>query len=338
MKPSQRFRAAATISLLVFLLGSVFLVNSNSKYGNLLNFEQIIPALAILFFGVSLALYIGATITDKYYKKHDPKIKRAYEIERLLDDLDDRSKYFFENPASTLYYANHLEIDNIYRTYFEEDIVTSITSEIYEESGGEISAFFSKVVGVKQAGKDTTKTTKKYKPKEETTLGKFIRFQQETILRQQIDIGLDLVDIDYQEINELDDALTWLWEVYELAFHESYDEIAEKRNSLFEKASEATMIRLEMAKDLILLDEKFLISEDEKNYICSYTHPIDENFVDKNIRIVFMIPKNENHNIKFDFHKVMEKVIPLRVFGKVLIPLDRQTDNWEMVITPIAVY
>ena len=92
-------------------------------------------------------------------------------------------------------------------------------------------------------------------------------------------------------------------------------------------------------KDLVLIEEKFSISQDEKYYICTYTHPATEYLVfsQTSITIKFIIPKEEVYS-KADFDLAIGKAMQLRVFGKVLIPLDEVTKNWELVIKPIAVY
>ena len=315
-------------------------INSNAKEDSGFNSTQMLLISAGLIFVVSTALYIGAMFTDQYYRNHDPRVKESYEDEKLSRELDETSLKFLSIPITALYYVNVEEIGTIYSTYFGEDIVTSITSETSEESGGEISAVFSKIFGVKQAGKDSTKIIKNFKPKEETILAKFLRYQRAVILRKQITLDLDNAPMDYRLINEFDDTVAWLVHNQGVDLTKSTDELNSKRAELLQVATTQTIERLETAKDLILLEGKFLVTQNDNNYICTYFHPVNQVFPyqDMQVTIKFLIPKEETQKAIFDFNQVIDKYIPLRIFGKVVLPVDRSTFTWEMLVKPIGVY
>lgn len=340
MKPSRRFSFFLLVNLLVLIFGSIYFLNSNIQKTSGFNLAQAILIIGMATFALSFALYTGALVTDQYYRKNDPKVKEAHENEILKKDIDERSKYFLGISIPTLYYVNSEEINNIYATYFGEDVVTAITSESLEEVGGEINAVVAKAVGVKQADKDTTKTIKKYKPREETALSKFLRYQEAVILKKQINLWLNFESVDFQQYNDFEANYSWFIDTYKIDLSKSADEIQNKRDELWMKGIEKTTVQLEEAKDLVLMEEKFNISEDEKNYICTYIHPITNwiSYRGLQVTIKFLIPKDGVSNNGIDFSQVIGKVIPLRVFGKVIVPLDRNSNNSEMLIKPIGVY
>lgn len=340
MKPSRQFGAFLFIGLLALVFGIVAFINSNIQSTSKLNFSQLFLLIGLTVFFTSLALYFGASMTDRYYKKNDLHAKNMLEEEQLMKELDDRSLYFLQVSIPALYYGNTEEIENIYSTYFGEDIVTAITSEVSEETGGEINAFFSKVFGVKQAGRDITKIIKNYKPKEETTLSKFLLYQRTVILRKQINIGLEFVRVDFSEYNAFQESMSWFINTYQINLEKSSEELNQKTNELYDKGVEETLIQLEKAKDIILMEEKFFITEDHENYICNFVHPVSDYLSYKGIQLTikFSIPKANVQKSTFDFSQVVEKSVPLRIFGKVILPIDRKSNNWEMIVNPIAVY
>lgn len=340
MRPSRRFGVLLFVGLLASTIGVFLFLNSNTQATSEFNLAQATLLAGFIVFVVALLLYAGASITDHYYRKNDPRVKEAYEDERLLKELDDRSKSFLQISIPALYYGNHEEIDNIYSTYFGQDIVVSITSETSEETGGEISALFSQVFGIKQAGKDSTKVIKSYKPKEETTLNKFLKYQRAVILTKQINLGLEFVRVDFTEYNEYHNQLDWFINTYQINLNASSEELDRKSNELYDRGVEETLVQLERAKDLILMEEKFTISDHDESYDCSYLHPVSEYLSYKGVQLTirFAIPKKDVHASNFDFSQVVGKVVPLRIFGKVILPVDRNSNNWEMLVKPIAVY
>lgn len=328
------------MGFIALIFGMMFFINSNIQENSKFNFAQATLLVGFAIFIISVSLYFGALATDRYYRTNDPKVKEAYEDEILLKDIDEQSRYFLQIPITTLYYGDYEEIENIYTTYFGEDTVIAITSETSEETGGEINALFSKFFGMKHAGKDSTKIVKSYKPKEETILNKFLRYQRATILRRQVNLGLEFVRVDFSDLNEFQDNLNKFTNTYQINLEGSANELDRKYSELYDKGVEETFLLLERAKDLILMEEKFSILENDTHYICNYLHPVSEYVAHKGIQVIikFSIPKANLHSPNFDFAQVVGKVIPIRVFGKVVLPLDRKSNNWEMLIKPIAVH
>jgi hypothetical protein len=88
------------------------------------------------------------------------------------------------------------------------------------------------------------------------------------------------------------------------------------------------------------MEEKFTITDNDESYDCSYLHPVSEYLSYKCVQLTirFSIPKKDVHASNFDFSQVIGKVVPLRIFGKVILSVDRNSNNWEMLVKPIAVY
>jgi len=233
MKPSRRFGAIATFSVVITVVAIILFVSTNAKENTISNLY--VPT-ALVLLAASTALYIGAFLSDQYYKKFNPRVKEALEEEGLISDLDDRSKIFLKTPITTLWYANVNEIENIYNTHFEDDIVLEITSEESAEFGGEVGGKIPNVGGLLQSGKDVKKITKNIKPHQETILSKFFRYQRSVILRKQVSLNLELVNMNFEEIAYFDDTMNWLYSIG-LTFQNSEIEINNKRNELFEKAA-----------------------------------------------------------------------------------------------------
>lgn len=345
MKPSSFFGTLLAF-LLLFAVGLV-LVYLNPDIFPSLNKTLVLGAgglvgAATILFG---ALTFGS-IAGEIYIRNDisqfaniEKINNDRERE-LIESLDEHSKAILNHPPNTLYYVDKLEVENLYSLYFDDSTVTGITSETFGETSNEITAAIPNVGGAMVGGKDSSKITQNIKPAEMSITKKFYRIQRAVILKQQIIVGLELVDVDLSSLKKMENDISNLQKEYGLNLSSSQIEISEKRTELMRDGAKGTIKRLEDAKGLVLLDSKFLVTEENGKYVFVYTHPVNEYLADKEniITIRFTLPTEALNQSADDFSQIVGKIISLKVFAKLLLPLDTKTGNWSVVIKPIGVY
>jgi len=298
----------------------------------------------ISFFALVLIRF-GSLLGENYYKKNIiDLVKNEFQHDVLekeyIDGLPEQSKDFLNAPFTTLLYVDSLEVDALYSLYFDESTVTGITNEIFGESSHELGATVPSIGGAKIGNKGSSKTVQSIKPAELTIAKKFFRLKRILILRQQIVTGLELVDVDISQYSNMKSILSNLRKEYGLHLEKSQSEIDEVSKTLLRDAAKGIVRRLESAKELTLIDGKFKVSSENEKYIFTYDHPVNAYLSSKKneITIKFTLPVESLSNSQSDFSQLVGKLIPLKVFAKILLPLDSKSESWDVVVKPIAVY
>jgi|GEM_PF-5103828 hypothetical protein len=311
-------------------------------YINLLSCMIVSPP---IIFAALVFIRFGSLVGENYYQKNLPElVKNEFQHNVLekeyIDTLDDQSKVFLNAPLTTLIFVDILEVESLHSLYFDETTITGITNEVFGESSHEIGANFPNIGGAKLGNRGSSKTTQNIKPAELSIAKKFFRLQRILILKQQIVTSLELIDIDLSQYQEMNSVLLKLKKEYGLTFQKSSDEIDIVKKSLLRDAANEMIKRLESAKDLVLIDAKFNVLNENEDYIFVYDHPVNRYLSDKEneVTIRFTIPANSISFSQNNFHQLVGKTIRLKVFAKILLPLNTKSDNWEVVIKPIAVY
>lgn len=258
-----------------------------------------------------------------------------------IEEAVDKKKLKFLNiPTITLHYANEEDINNIYNDYFNEPTIEKIISESAKELGGGVKGEASKVFGASIEGKDIRKLIQTMKIPDISIAEKFRRYQRETIENNQVYIGLDLVDIDLTELNAFNRLVAELESKINMKLEDL--KIENHRAILKEKAVDRTIIRLEDATGWILLDGKFKISPYlDDFYKCIYEHPVNEYINEKDNKITISMILNKQFlksSVSSNYAQSGEMLIPLKVYGNVWQPLNREEDVWDLQITPLAIY
>ena len=84
-----------------------------------------------------------------------------------------------------------------------------------------------------------------------------------------------------------------------------------------------------------------LISKKENMYDCNVIHPVNKFLFpgEEEVKIMFSLPvESIQQKYTGNYARSEGRLIPLRVFGKVWQPIDRNAGVWDLQITPLAVY
>ena len=86
------------------------------------------------------------------------------------------------------------------------------------------------------------------------------------------------------------------------------------------------------------MSASFTIYDGGDAYNCSYVHPVSS-LIGTNVNISFSLMKDFlNLETSRLFEHSIYKPVPMKVFGKVFRPLNRNLGSWDIVIIPLAVY
>jgi hypothetical protein len=239
-------------------------------------------------------------------------------------------------------YADKNEIDRLYNDYLSSDFkIEGVSTETTKETGGNIGLGDKTIpIEIKGNKKATSKITTTMKTFPISTNAMFLKYQQVIIGSNQVTFGLEIGgSTQSPEQIEFDGLINKLKNKFNLSIQP--EQIAQKIKDLKEKAAEETLLRLEQASGIILIKEKFEVTENEKTYKFSYLHPISEQLPNENnenkVKIVFFLEKDliENKNV---INSVINQHMPLKVHGRVILPLSRKEKRLELHIEPTAVY
>jgi hypothetical protein len=120
------------------------------------------------------------------------------------------------------------------------------------------------------------------------------------------------------------------------------DKLNQQKVVLKEKAAEQTFKKLESSSGAVLIEGKFLIQDDNHEYYkLTYPHPVNDYSSDKKVCISIKLKKNLlSEAFSSQYPQLAEKAIPLplKIYGEILVPIDRALNYYELLITPFAVY
>ena len=258
---------------------------------------------------------------------------------RTNEIVEEKKNKFLNVPSISFHYANKDQIASFYNDYFKEPTVASLVSEITGELSGEIKGTLPQFLESKLGSKDLTKWISNVKLPDTSLNGMFLRYQREIIKSGQVTLGIEEVEIELTELEAFDDALSEINKRFAIQFENS---ILEKhRSHLKEKAAERTLLKLEQATGMVLIEGRFKIEIEGEFYRCIYTHPVND-YLSRQmgpITISILIPfKSIEAHIAGNYQQSTGKLIPLRVYGQIWQPIDRKTQIWDLQLTPLAIY
>lgn len=262
------------------------------------------------------------------------------EKRKVADTIEEKKTSFLNIPNISFHYADKKQIENFYNDYFREPTVESLVSEIASEVAGDVKGKVPQFIEAKVGGKDLSKWISTIKLPETSLNGMFLRYQRETIKKNQVTLGLDVVDVELSELLEFQKLINDLEERFGAKLNEIT--LNEREAVIKEKAAEKTLVKLENASGPILIEGQFKISEAENEYYkCSYRHPVSEYILEsqKIVTISFLLLKtNIEPHVAGNYTQSVGQSIPLRVYGNVWQPIRREADIWDLKLTPLAVY
>ena len=274
----------------------------------------------------------------EYYERKYPFAKEAEEetIETIIRDKEQR----FSNVSGvSFHFVDKDEVEGFYNDTFREPTIESLIAEVTGEISAETKGGLPKVLESKIGGRDISKWVSTLKLPDTSLAGMFVKYQTEVIRRREVTLGLEELDVELKELQRFDASIKNLDEVYDFAVDQGA--VENHKTVLRAKAAEKTLARLESAAGWVLIEGKFLIGKNENLYSCTLRHPVNE-FLAKGatpLTISMFLPGDRiEQRYSGNYEQSVQKVIPLRVFGKVWQPVDRDAGVWELQITPLAVY
>ena len=279
------------------------------------------------------------TVFDKniflYQCKYYPNSSHS-KIEKIIEE---KKEDFLNIPSVSFHYANDELIKDFYNNYFREPTIENLVSEITGEVNGEIKGSLPQVLQARIGTSDLNKWVSTIKLPDASLNGMFLRFQRETIKNNQVVLGIEEVDIELTELEAFEDAIDELRGRFGLEIEE--DILDKQRAILKEKAAERTLVKLEQAKDWVLIEGKFKIENDDDFYRCTYLHPVNSYLSNQvgPVTISVLIPKNSlKEHIKGNYAQSIGRSIPLKIYGQVWQPIERRAGVWDLQLTPLAIY
>lgn len=302
---------------------------------------------AVILTGYSLYVIFRMRYRLSQWKRH---VDRDWMRRRELLDIEaaqgtietiirDKKERFSNVGGVSFHFADKEEIKSFYNDTFREPTLESLVSEITGGISTETKGGLPKVLESKIGGHDFSKWVSKLKLPETSLAGMFVKYQQEVIRRGEVTLGLEELDVELKELQEFDTSIENLDKVYDFVVNEEI--LQNHRTTLREKAAENTLSRLEAAAGWVLIEGKFLIAKNEDLYTCALHHPVNEFLPEEHapLTISILLPEGAiERRYSGNYAKSVGKVIPLRVFGKVWQPVDRNASVWELQITPLAIY
>lgn len=275
-------------------------------------------------------------LLDREIKYATAKAAKSKTIETIIRDKKQR----FSNVSGvSFHFVDKDDVEAFYNDTFREPTLESLITEITGEISAETKGGLPQVLESKIGGRDIRKWVSTLKLPETSLAGMFVKYQKEVIRRDEVTLGLEELDIELKELQEFDASIKNLDEAY--GFVVNREAVETHRTALREKAAEKTLAKLESAAGWVLIEGKFLIAQNENLYTCTLRHPVNEFLpgVPAPATISIFLPGDRiEHRYSGNYAQSVGRVIPLRVFGKVWQPLDRNAGVWELQITPLAVY
>ena len=278
---------------------------------------------------------------DREYLLHKQEQAERREPEKkTIEQTIEKKKRRFSNVTSvSFHFVDKDEIESFYNDTFREPTLESLISEITGEVTGEVKGGLPKILESKIGGRDISKWISTMKLPETSLSGMFIKYQKEAIRRGEVTLGLEELDVELNELQKFDSAVENL--NMEFGLNIDPETLETHRSNLRQNAAETTLAKLEGATGWVLIEDKFLISKRENMYDCNVVHPVNKFLPanEKKVKIMFSLPvKFIQPKYAGNYERSTGRMIPLRVFGKVWQPIDRNADAWELQITPLAVY
>lgn len=275
--------------------------------------------------------------TGMYY---GGKISSKFELENKERTKYDKKKEKFLNIANiSFHFADKERIRTFYDDYFKEPTIKNLLTESITESDSGIKASIPSILESKIGGKNLSKWISNIKLPDITENGMFKRYQKETIQKDQVQLGLEEDDIELSVLSDFEKQIQEFTKEFEFEFE--HEKVEKQKTKLKEKAAERTLQSLEKANGWVLIEGNFLIQkENEEFYKVTMIHPVSNYLASgKEVRISCLVPISKiEPSVAGNYSNSINKSIPIKIYGQIWQPINRNENIWELMITPLAVY
>ncbi len=301
--------------------------------------------------GASVSLYsfqIRRLMRAHRNEEYDKIFKQLLDVKSSLvstklapiDNAAQQKRETFLNlPSICFHFAKKDEIMSLYNEYFNEPIIEQITQELGAETSDGIRGSVLKVLELKAGVKRRDKLTRTIKPPNLSVPEMLRRYQRATIENNLVAIGLELVDIDFSEVSKFEQTIS---ELHGFGLTLDDQMVQDCLFQIRRKAAEKTILKLENANGLVVVEGKFKITNfSAAFYKCTYSHPINEYLTSTERKIVISATLKKESlepDVAGSYAESVDRLISMKIFGRIWHPIDRTTNSWELQIAPIAVY
>lgn len=275
-------------------------------------------------------------------------IKKLEKIQPLSPQeelLERKKKEFLSLAGVSFIYVDREAIKDAYNISFKEPTVESLVQKLVEEQEGELGSGEGTglILKGRLGGKSLTEYVKKIKLPETTIPEMFVRYQRHIIENVNAKYGFDEIAIKLERVSKFESDLVKLCEHFSVSVPNDF--IKAKKEEIKRTLVESALADLEEIDQFVILAGKYKVSPDgEKVYKFTYDHPINAyltHMPDTHVQISCFLEKNRiEDSYKPHIMRIAQKnqVIPAKIFGKVLQPIDRKSKNWELQVVPFAIY
>ena len=259
---------------------------------------------------------------------------------RVQEALARKRERMLKLPNLSFHYADKDRITNFYNDYFKEPYIENVVSKMATEISGDVAGKLPKILEAKAGVKDLTEWISTMKLPETSLNGMLLRYQRETIRNDQVRLDVELLDVEFSELQTFEKLVEELNKNIEMKIA---DETLESHSvTLKQKMAETTLSKLEGVSGWVIVEGAFVIAEvGDEFYSLSCRHPISEFLEEagKDVLLTVLVPKTSvEPHVAGSYAQSIGKAIPLHVYGEIWQPLDREDDGWKVQITPLAVY
>lgn len=276
----------------------------------------------------------GVSFTDDRNERPTKSLERPRRT-----SLDDKKKKLINIPNIYFHYADKDRIRAFYSDYFKEPHISELISKTMAATSVDAKASLASVFEASLGTKDLSQWLSRIKLPQITENGMFKRYQRETILNDQVQLGLEEDDIELNELREFERSIRDLEEKYDYPIDTKT--LEDHKTMLRERAAERTLSHLEKANGTVLVEGSFRVEiHGEDYYRVSMRHPVSDYLSSaKNVAISSLMPISKiEPSVAGNYAGSIGLSIPLRIYGEVWQPINRAEDVWELMITPLAVY
>ena len=276
---------------------------------------------------------------DLRLKEDQFEMKRWEQERELKQKLIEKSEKYIKLPSVSFHYADKERIRSMYDEYFKEPTIKSIISEKVSTKEGKIKGTFPKIIESEIGGSDLNKWISEIKLPETSASGMFKRYQRETIKNDQVDLSIEIIEAELFIVDEFEEKIKELKDKYDFEIESNL--ILNQRNKLQELACKKTIEKLEKASDWVLIEGNFSIEKSTTEfYKLTLKHPVSSFITENNaITISCLLPVNKiEPSFAGNYSSSIGSEIPLRIYGQVWQPINIGRKEFELTITPLAVY
>lgn len=284
-------------------------------------------------------------------------VRTSAKVDELLGDLKatksdilrvgfkQEIERFANANAINFMYCDDEAINDFYNSTFKEPLVESMIEKLVEERTGGIKTGKAAALALESELKGTT--LKEYistiKLPETTLSERLSRYIVYSLENGNVGYGFESLSIKLGKVQKFENNLESMKAEFGISFSEEI--IEAKKKEIKNELVKELIQELEKVRDNVLVSGDYLVvNENDEEYKLIYNHPISEHlkYLGKvRVYIICIINKakiKDLYKSRFVRSARDREEIPIRIFGKVIKPLNTSTDNWELELIPFAIY